>query len=213
LIKVIIFDFDGVIVESLDIKTNAFAKLFEQEGEDIVNRVINYHLNNGGISRYDKFRYIYREILKRPLNSDKFKKLCNGFADFVVDGVIAVPYVKGAREFLENYASKYKCFVASATPQREIEEIIRKRNIAQFFIKIYGAPTKKNDAVKDTLIKEDIAPDEAVYIGDAMSDYIAARDNSVNFIARINKNESIFINTNCLKIKDLMNLNSIIETL
>ena len=69
------------------------------------------------------------------------------------------------------------------------------------------------DAVKDILVKEAIEPANAVYIGDALSDYIAARDNSVNFIARINKNESIFINSNCLKIKDLMNLDSMIETL
>lgn len=213
MIKAIIFDFDGVLVESLDIKTNAFAKLFEQDGEDTVKRVVDYHLNNAGVSRYEKIKYIYKEILNRPLNNGELQMLCDKFADLVVDGVIAAPYVKGAREFLENYASKYKCFVASATPQREIEEIVQRRNIKHYFIAIYGSPFKKMDAVKDILVKEAIEPVNAVYIGDALSDYIAARDNLVNFIARINKNESIFINTNCLKIKDLMDLDSIIETL
>ncbi len=32
MIKAIIFDFDGVIVESVDIKTKAFARLFEHGG-------------------------------------------------------------------------------------------------------------------------------------------------------------------------------------
>ena len=213
MIKAIIFDFDGVIVESLDIKTNAFPKLFEQEGEDVIKKIIDYHLKNAGVSRYEKIKYIYKEILNRPLADEVFQMLCDRFANLVVNSVVMAPYVKGAKEFLENYASKYKCFVASATPQREIEKIVQRRNIKHYFSAIYGSPFKKMDAVKDILVKEAIEPANAVYIGDALSDYIAARDNSVNFIARINKNESIFINSNCLKIKDLMNLDSMIETL
>ena len=55
MIKAIIFDFDGVLVESLDIKTRAFAKLFGPEGPDMAKRVVDYHLQNGGVSRYEKF--------------------------------------------------------------------------------------------------------------------------------------------------------------
>lgn len=213
MIEIIFFDFDGVIVESIDIKTNAFAKLFESEGKDAVKKVIDYHLRNMGVSRYDKFRYIYREILKRPLDDKRFEMLCNEFAAIVVDDVIEAPYVKGAREFLENGTSKYKCFIVSATPQREIEEILQKRNIRHFFKAVYGSPFKKMDAVKDILVKEAVEPVNAVYIGDALSDYIAAKDNSVNFIARINKNDSIFTNTDCIKLNDLTNLDRIIKTL
>src|SRR4030066_2142162 len=108
MIKAIFFDFDGVIVESVDIKTNAFAKLFEHEGNKIVNEVIGYHLNNMGVSRYEKIRFIYNDILHRVLNETEFKALCDKFAELVVDGVIMAPYVKGALEFLENYASVYE---------------------------------------------------------------------------------------------------------
>ena len=59
MLKAILFDFDGVLVESVDIKTKAFAKLFENEGPEIVNKVVEYHLANGGVSRFKKFDYIY----------------------------------------------------------------------------------------------------------------------------------------------------------
>ena len=211
MIKVIFFDFDGVIVESVDIKTNAFAKLFEREGDNIIKKVVKYHLENTGVSRYEKFRYIYDEILKRPLNDSEFNVLCSKFATLVVDNVLKAPYVKGAKEFLENCASKYECFVTSATPQRELKDIIQKRDLNRFFKSIYGTPTKKSDAVRDVLVSEKIDNNVAVYVGDALSDYKAAMDNSVHFISRINNNETIFAGIDCLKIKDLTNLKTILD--
>lgn len=100
---------------------------------------------------------------------------CSKFASLVVDSVLKAPYVKGAKEFLENYALGYKCFVVSATPQKEIEEIIEKRNMSQFFEGIYGTPTEKSEVVRNILLAGEIPSTNALYIGDAMSDYIAAR--------------------------------------
>jgi phosphoglycolate phosphatase-like HAD superfamily hydrolase len=213
LIKVIFFDFDGVIVESVDIKTNAFTKLFEQEGEGTVKKIVDYHLNNGGISRYEKFRYIYKEILRRSLDNDGFQRLCSKFADLVVDNVVDAPYVKGAKEFLEKYSSVYKCFVVSATPQEELEKINIRRGINRYFKAVYGAPIKKSDAVREVLLKEGIEPINAVYIGDAMSDYMAAKMNALNFIARVNINDIFFRDINCRKVLDLKGLDRIIEAL
>jgi len=211
MIRVIIFDFDGVIVESVDIKTKAFTRLFEKENKSITEKIINYHINNTGISRYEKFGYIYKEFLKRPLSDIEFQKLCNNFANLVIDAVVNAPYVEGAREFLEDYGSLYSFFIASATPQGEIEEIAYKRNIDRFFKRIYGAPNKKTDVIREIIISENIKPSESLYIGDAISDYMAARDNAINFVARINNNESIFTDINCPKIANLKNLEKIID--
>jgi beta-phosphoglucomutase-like phosphatase (HAD superfamily) len=63
LIKAIIFDFDGVIVESVDIKTKAFAKLFESESQDVVEEIVSYHLQHTGVSRFEKFQYIFEQIM------------------------------------------------------------------------------------------------------------------------------------------------------
>lgn len=224
MVKVIIFDFDGVLVESVDIKTKAFIKLFEYNGKEIIEKVVDYHLKNLGVSRFDKFKYIYREILNNQLTEELFESLCQRFSQLVMDEVVKAPYVKGAKEFLDRWAEIYQCYIASATPQEEIEEIIRRRKMSHYFKGIYGSPKKKVDIVRDILatyrLRHEIAsshsvlsPQSFVYVGDALSDYTSAKDNSIKFIARINKNESIFLNTNCLKIKDLMNLDNIIETL
>ena len=214
MIKAIIFDFDGVIVESVDIKTKAFTELFKKESKAISDKIVQYHLNNTGVSRFDKFKYIYKEMLHRPLSDDEFKGLCDRFAELVASAVVRAPYVRGAEEFLKNNVATYDFFITTGTPQEEVEEIVRRRKISYLFKKIYGAPTGKAEAVVDILKEENIGPGEALYIGDAMSDYNAAMKNLIHFVARIDKNsEPIFKNIDCIKIKDLSGLEKVIGKL
>ena len=57
MLKGIVFDFDGVIAESVQVKTNAFAELYGPFGNDVVQKVISHHEANGGVSRYEKIKY------------------------------------------------------------------------------------------------------------------------------------------------------------
>ena len=211
MIKALFFDFDGVIVESLDIKTHAFAQIFKQEGEQIVKQVVDYHLQNTGVSRFDKCRYIYSDMLNRELTEQRLEQLCSRFSKLVTEAVIKAAYVKGAIEFLQNYAKKYKCFIVSATPQAEIEHILKQRGIVDYFSVVYGTPKPKSESVRDALARFSLSAKESAYIGDAMSDLKAARDNSVNFIARLVNNHDIFKDADCLKVNDLTKLESLLK--
>ena len=214
MIKTIIFDFDGVLAESVDIKTKAFRRLFEPEGKDITDRVEEYHLSHTGVSRFDKFKYFYKNFLKRELTEKKFNRLCNEFSELVVEEVVNAPYVQGAREFLEGNKKKFTFFITSATPQQEIEEIIKKRDMGQFFKAVYGAPTKKEDAVRQILSSGGLNFLEVAYIGDALSDLKAATKNSIYFIARIyENNKAIFDNVDCIKIDNLLTLAGAVESI
>ena len=62
MIKAILFDFDGVIVDSVEIKTEAFRDLFRQESADDLERILDYHKAHGGISRVKKIEYFYANI-------------------------------------------------------------------------------------------------------------------------------------------------------
>jgi len=213
MINAVIFDFDGVLVESVDIKTKAFAKLFESEGDSIVQQVVEYHLNNTGVSRFVKFEYIYKQLLKRELTDEVLNRLCARFSQIVIDDVVNAPYVSGALEFLKGHLSEYVYFVVSATPQKEMENIATRRNIRNFFKRIYGSPTSKNDAVRMLLSEENLISSNVLYVGDALSDYEAASANGVKFVARINNNESLFLGNNCLKVKDFTDIDKLIKGL
>ena len=65
MIKTIIFDFDGVILDSNHVKEEAFAEIYNEYGNAIRNKVVKYHRNNLGISRYNKFKFIHENYLKK----------------------------------------------------------------------------------------------------------------------------------------------------
>lgn len=183
-ISTIILDFDGVILESVSIKTEAFQTLFSFVPEH-VDEIVQFHLDNGGMSRYDKFRYIYENILIEDLTLKKFKELSEKFAEIVFNEVIKAPFVPGAQEFLKKYHARKPLYVVSATPEEELWQIIQKRGMAHYFREVYGAPRKKSDCIKEILNLTGISPDTVIFVGDAKNDLEAARTAGVRFIGRI----------------------------
>ncbi len=210
--KNIIFDFDGVLAESLQIKTNAFYKLYEKFDREIAQKVVDHHEANGGMSRYDKFPYYHKKFLNKDISESEISQLLDNFSKIVVDAVINVEEVKGAHWFLEKYYKKCNYWIVSATPTVEMIEIARKRGIADFFIKIYGSPSDKKEVAKKILKENNLAINETVFLGDAKSDFDAAKSNNIDFILRsTNENKNLFRNKNMVRFKDYHELNKILD--
>ena len=123
MLKGIIFDFDGVISESVNVKAEAFANMYEQFGDEVVKNVVSHHLSHGGISRYEKFRLYHKEFLGIELTKMKTQELADKFSKLVVQKVIDAPYVPGALEFIQNNYKNYDLFISSGTPENEIIDI------------------------------------------------------------------------------------------
>jgi phosphoglycolate phosphatase-like HAD superfamily hydrolase len=178
----IIFDFDGVLVDSVNIKTDAFYNLYSEYGEEIANKVVEYHLNNGGMSRYDKFKYYHHTYLNRSITALEMELLDNRFSNYVVDSVVKAPEIPGAESFLEQVYLNNNCTICSATPQKEIREIVNLRGWDKYFISIYGSPELKRDNVIKALNETHSKNYETIYFGDAHADYLAAKEYGIDFI-------------------------------
>lgn len=184
MLKSIVFDFDGVILESMDIKTRAFAKLFADCPEH-VDKIVKLHIEKGGISRFEKFNIIYRDFLKKQLDEAELARLGQRFSDLVLEEVLHCPFVSGAQEFLEEYSFGYTLFVASGTPETELVDIVKRRGLDQYFRGVYGSPKTKADIIRGIMANNHLQRTEVVFIGDALSDYQASREVSVNFVGRV----------------------------
>lgn len=207
MVRVIVFDFDGVLVESGEVKTEAFAHLFKAEPAEVVARVVRYHEQHGGICRFEKFRVIYREILQRPLSEEAFRRLCEAFSGLVVDEIVAAPWVPGAEEFLRRHRQgRYTFFIVSGTPQQELREIIRRRGMAHFFAEVLGAPETKARLLSGLLRRHAFRRHEVVFVGDAQTDWLAARQCGVRFVRRMSGPSSAFSGFAGPTISSLMEL-------
>ena len=184
MIRAIAFDFDGVLVESVDVKTRAYVSLFEEYGQDVVSKVVDYHMKNGGISRFVKLRTIYDKILKESLSENKFDSLSEQFSSIVVDAVVAAPWVEGAQEFLQKNKNRYLYFIVSGTPQEELESIVQRRRMNQYFCAVLGSPKNKVTLFREVLSRLNLTPKEIVFVGDAETDWNAAKTVGLPFLWR-----------------------------
>ncbi|MFH1772676.1 MAG: HAD family hydrolase [Candidatus Omnitrophota bacterium] len=191
MIKCILFDFDGVIAESVDVKTEAFRALFECYPE-YVDEIVDFHVKNGGMSRYDKFKYYYSTIIKEDLTKERFLSLCDQFSNLVVEKVISAPFVKGAKELIDKCSLKFDLFIVSGTPDKEIKKIVKGRGLGGYFKGVFGSPSTKAKLIGDILEDLKLNPCEAVFIGDAVNDLKAAKNTGVKFIARIIEDNALW---------------------
>jgi phosphoglycolate phosphatase-like HAD superfamily hydrolase len=198
------WDFDGVIKESVNIKTKAFEKLFELAPQHVLDKISKHHIENGGMSRFEKIP------LYMKFSGIKFSEKCledkiNLFSSIVIDKVIKSEWVPGAKETLEKYFDKKSFYLITGTPKNEIDYILRSLDIEHYFKKVVGAPIKKNIAVKNIIKEENIPTNQAIFIGDATSDYEAAELNDIEFLLRIHEwNVNLKNKLICKKIKNFL---------
>lgn len=189
-VKAFFFDFDGVLADSVEVKTMAFAQLFEQYGQNIVFKVVEHHRRHGGMPRVEKFKYYYKNFLNKPLDKNELKALCCDFSRLVVDKVVSAPEISGAADFLKKWHNSILCFIISATPDNEIKNIVLRRGMEVFFREVLGSSMSKQENLEYLLKKYSLSPQECFFFGDAESDYRAATACGVNFIGIVSAQDA-----------------------
>ena len=210
MIKAIVFDFDGVILESLNLKAEAFKELYKEYGSKVSKKVEKHHLENGGISRHEKIKHYHNNFLNLSIDDKEINKNANDFSKIVKNKILKVPFVDGAENFLVNNYNNYLMFISSATPFDELKYICKNRSIENYFKGILGAPSSKEEHVKKIMNKWSLSNEEIVFIGDSISDYKASLFHNLFFIARITE-QNIFPSNQKYKLFDLTKLEQTIK--
>jgi len=204
--QAILFDFDGVLAECMNVKTEAFAQLYEPYGKDVVKKVVKHHVENGGISRYVKIKHYHEEYLKQPIKEEQVEEIAQKFSDLVVEKVIKSDWVNGAKELLEKYYKKIDMYVISGTPEEELKKIVQKRNMNKYFKAVYGSPITKPVHAKNIISKMDYDPEKVLYVGDSLSDYKNAMEAKIPFLGRLLPGEETPFPNDVPVIKDFFDV-------
>jgi phosphoglycolate phosphatase-like HAD superfamily hydrolase len=180
----IIFDFDGVLAESNEIRFNGFRKLFKDYPQSQVEQLVEYAKLNGGVSRYKKIEFFFNTIRREPISLGLVNHWADQFSELVMQDVLEARPVKGSLEFLKKYFSHFDFAVVSGSDQKELREVCRGRGIDSFFKMILGSPTEKKDNIATLLSHFKWKHSKSLYVGDSNNDLEAAKENNIDFIGR-----------------------------
>ena len=169
----IVLDCDGVLLDTNNLKSQAFRKSLKLYPEQTINAFISYHEKNNGISRLKKLENFFGEtISKKDTNEilSSYNKLCEKL-------YLNCKTSKGYKYFIQSFFKKKKLFVLSGSDENELKEAFQKREFSNFFEGIYGAPQKKTD-VLNFLSKNH----KIIFLGDSSHDFWSAKKTNTFFI-------------------------------
>lgn len=179
-----VFDCDGVILDSNQLKSKAFRLTLEDYPKNYVDYFIAYHELNGGISRHIKFEYFLRNILEKQNFQEELSALLKKFSLVSMEILFKeAKLIPGVRDFLKklNKEKKY-VIVCSGTDEIDLKEILASKNIDHYFSHIYGSPKTKKEILLKALTEYKNHKIQGIFFGDAYSDYEAAKKFQLDFI-------------------------------
>ena len=182
MIKNILFDFDGVILDSMPIRDFGFREIFKEFDKELVEKLIEYNNLNGGLSRYVKIRYFYEELLEQTISEEKVQELAQKFSEIMRKELPNKKYmIEETVKFIEDNYEKYNLHIVSGSDGDELRFLCKELEIDKFFLSINGSPTPKNELVANVLQENNYLENETILIGDSINDYEAARVNNIDF--------------------------------
>lgn len=180
-ISCLVFDCDGVLLDSVPVKSTAFGRLAEPYGAEARDRLLLFHALHGGVSRYEKFAWFFRNVLGREISPEESAEWGRKFAEYSLDEVRRCPLVPGAMGVLEKWRGVLPLYVCSGAPQAELGMVLEERGIAPFFTGIYGSPPGKTELLARIIRLAGVAAEETLMIGDAITDRNAAEAAEARF--------------------------------
>lgn len=176
------FDFDGVLIDSVPLKSEAYRILFQPFGEDAVKEIESYHAAHGGVDRYRKIAHVLTKI-GSDSNAEIVNKLAERFSSLTLDAAVQAPLIQGPWDLLLQLREKrVPCFIVSGTPVTDLTTIVEKRGMKQYFQEICGSPETKPEILKRILNRDGFSPSKCVFLGDAATDFHAAIEAQMIFI-------------------------------
>lgn len=177
----IAFDCDGIILDSNKVKTQAFFDATAGFSEDAALAIKDYHIANGGISRFKKFEWVIKEYFTHLDHEQTLKALLYNYAEAVYKGLIECR-INPALATLKQLTPHSKWLVVSGGAQSELRDVFEKRQLTHYFPNgIFGSPDSKDEIFAREIQSGNISG-KALFIGDSKYDFTSSSLAGLDFI-------------------------------
>lgn len=184
----LVFDCDGVVLDSNKVKTEAFRTAALPWGDAAADALVAHHVAHGGISRYAKFAHFLDSILPDHApqavpgrDGPDLDALLTAYAGAVRAGLMSCAITEGLED-LRAATPDTRWLIVSGGDQAELREVFAARGLAEHFDGgIFGSPD-----TKDQILAREIAAgtirSPALFLGDSRYDHIAAAHAGLDFV-------------------------------
>jgi phosphoglycolate phosphatase-like HAD superfamily hydrolase len=181
--KVLLWDFDGVIMDSMPIRTMGFEKVLKGYPQTQIDQLLAFHKANGGLSRYVKFKYFFENIRKEKVSNTYIAELANQFSEIMLSLLINKELlINDSVSFIRENYHKYDMHIVSGSDGNELRRICNELELSRYFKTINGSPVPKSQLVKINIETYNYNKNEIVLIGDSKNDYDASHENDISFL-------------------------------
>jgi HAD superfamily hydrolase (TIGR01549 family) len=180
--KNILWDFDGVIMDSMPVRNKGFELVLKEFPNEQVELLMQFHLKNGGLSRYVKFRHFFEEIRGEVVTEEEINEWAQKFSGIMREELVQPTLlIKDSLNFIKENYKKFDMHIVSGSDGEELRYLCEKLEISRYFISINGSPVSKKELVQRLLASHKYSLENTILIGDSINDYEAAEINEIDF--------------------------------
>lgn len=188
MLKAIFWDLDGTLIDSDTIRKNGFKHIFKKFKKVEVEKLLVYHEENGGLSRYNKINYFFRVVKNQKINETILNKYASDYSNYMRQNLFDLKLKFRYADYLLKEGKAFDQYLITASDEFEANQLCAKIKIKKYFKNILGSPKSKRQNIIDLLIKTKLSFNEVLYIGDTINDLNTCRDLRVPFIGINNPN-------------------------
>ncbi len=171
--KVIVFDFDGTLVDTASAKRKAFFEVLPKQCHAAVESVLCADPDG---SRHAVIPLMLDEARRSGIDVSGLdaEAVIAAYSDAVRQAVGQAPDVPGVHKVLDWAADLAPVYIFSITPARELSSAISRRRWSRHILQSFGYPAGKEDVLASLIERHGAQPDDVLVVGDGQSDHDAA---------------------------------------
>jgi phosphoglycolate phosphatase-like HAD superfamily hydrolase len=186
--RTILWDFDGVLMDSMPVRDRGFEIVLANYPAADLERLLHYHRQNGGLSRYVKFRYFFEVIRNEPVTDGQVLELAARFSDVMRRELVNEQLlIQNSIEFVKREHTNFNMHVVSGSDQEELRYLCATLKLDGYFRSIHGSPKSKKDWVAELIQLHNYERNQTLLIGDSRNDWEAADHSGIDFMGYNNK--------------------------